>query len=116
MNRIIKLVTSTKAERLSTIDSINESISQCGGWVDDVHFYSNIAVALRCFIPAERSADFSLGLIELGLVFDVKAIIEELNLMRPALPAKEDILFSINITFFHDEPDLRRHIPSVPGY
>jgi hypothetical protein len=26
-----------------------------------------------------------------------------------------DLTASLNITFIHDEPDLRREIPSVPG-
>ena len=49
-----------------------------------------------------------------GLIVDIEGIDELAMAMRENAPAFE-LLCQLNVTFFHDEPDVRRTIPSVPG-
>jgi hypothetical protein len=104
----------TRLERQAAIHSATQAVQDGGGWIEDVHFFSNVAVNLRCIVPTagvERLAG-ALGSLPLGLTPD-----DMTALARAASrnPDGEELEFSLQITFVHDEPDLRRHVPSVPG-
>lgn len=104
----------TRADRQVTVDAVGNAISAANGWLDDVHFYSNIAAVLRCWVPAGKAAELIDHLSRIGLKFDTAAPAEAAEIAVSVDPATE-LLVSIQITFVHDDPDLRRHIPSVPG-
>lgn len=104
----------THAERQSVIDAISAVLGELGGWIDDVHFFSNISVAIRSFLPVGRVSEYGERLQRLGLKFAPSSL-HELDVFEPAPGVGEEIICSVQITFFHDEPDLRRHVPSVPG-
>jgi hypothetical protein len=89
-------------------------VEEAGGWIEDVHFFSNVAVNLRCAIAASAAAVLGEKLIKLGMGLrrDEAAALE---LVAAGLSKKDELTFSLQLTFVHGEPDLRRHIPSVPG-
>lgn len=104
----------SRSERQEVISSATEAVHKSGGWVDDVHFFSNVAVNLRCVILASGAGRLVKELIRLpiGLGRDHT---NSLGRAASSLEANEELRFSLQITFVHDEPDLRRHVPSVPG-
>lgn len=104
----------THAERQSVIDAISALVGELGGWIDDVHFFSNISVAIRSFLPDASAPEFGERLQRLGLKLAPSSL-HDLAAFEPAPGAGEEIICSVQITFFHDEPDLRRTVPSVPG-
>jgi hypothetical protein len=104
----------TRLERQTAISSATKAVQGGGGWIDDVHFFSNVAVNLRCAIPAagvDILAD-GLGKLPLGLNLNDMALLAR---AASQVSAGGELEFSLQITFAHDEPDLRRHVPSVPG-
>lgn len=104
----------TRLERQTAISSATRAVQDSAGWIDDVHFFSNAAVNLRCMVPAagvDRLAE-GLGSLKLGLTRDD---LTALTRAASRIPDGGELQFSLQITFVHDEPDLRRHVPSVPG-
>ena len=110
----VSLAAVPRCERQSTVDAINTAINESGGWIEDVNFFSNISIAVRSLVPSLNAVDFGTRLAGAGLVIDVEGIDELAMAMRENAPAFE-LICQLNVTFFHDEPDLRRTIPSVPG-
>jgi hypothetical protein len=104
------LETVTAADRQASIDAIGQAVTAVGGWVDDVTFFSNISVALRCVIPPSSAAVFADRLIAIGLKFDSAALTD-----FAAATTAAELLCTVQVTFFHSDPDLRRDVPSVPG-
>lgn len=104
----------TRLERQAAISATSKVVQAGGGWIDDVHLFSNVAVNLRCAIPVAGVAILAEGLgnLPLGLNHDDMALLARAG---SQVPAGQELEFSLQITFVHDEPDLRRLVPSVPG-
>ncbi|MFN4311384.1 MAG: hypothetical protein ACK4FK_12430 [Ferrovibrio sp.] len=96
----------TKADRHLAVAATNDSLLTYGGWIVDSHFFSNKAATIRLVIPANRLPDWLDQLNQAGLKFDP---------IDPPPQADGEISISLSITFIHDEPDLARDIPAVPG-
>lgn len=114
MKKRVNIVAVTGAERQTVVDSIGKTVTEVGGWVDDVNFFSNISISLRSFVPSAQATALGDRLIAVGLKLDPETI-SELEEVVGTNPADFEFLCSLQVTFFHNEPDLRRHIPSVPG-
>jgi hypothetical protein len=86
-----------------------------GGWVTDHAFFSNIATTFRLVLVPAGLARFRDLVVAAGVHLDgeSEAAIQVLLEKQEGLP--EEIPASLNVTFIHDEPDLRREIPAVPG-
>lgn len=94
---------STRVERHSLVDIVEEAIRVTGGWILDFHQYSNISLVLEVEIPPGRLAEL-VRLLEAGGVR-----------FHPAPAPAEDevaVLGTLQITFIHDEPDL--HVATPP--
>ena len=104
----------THSERQGVIDAIATTLGELGGWIDDVHLFSNISVAIRSFLPADRVQPFGERLAALGLKLSAPAQ-RDLAAFAATSGSIAEVLCTVQITFFHNEPDLRRPVPSVPG-
>ena len=104
----------TSAERQRVIDAIAAAVSELGGWIDDVHLFSNISVAIRSFLPPDRVQPFGERLAALGLKLSDSAQ-RDLAACAAVPGSAAELFCTVQITFFHSEPDLRRPVPSVPG-
>jgi hypothetical protein len=99
----------TRAER---------AIAESGGWVLDHHLYSNLAISLSFEIPAERGA----ALLDRLEATELNLAPESISELRSYAQGLEggagcdgDVTGYLHITFIHDEPDLRRDVPAIPG-
>lgn len=110
--RPIFLTAVTSAERQITTDAIRQIIGNVGGWIDDFALYSNISVMIRAMLPASAVAEFGRQLSKLDLKIDDGDIIA---LAQAQSENSDEFSCTLNVTFFHDEPDLRRVVPAVPG-
>jgi hypothetical protein len=97
----------TRAERHLMVEAVSAAIGSCGGWVLDFNLFSNIAISIAFEIPAgqwdclvERFAKLDWRLDQPPAGLDD----------RPG-----DLSVSLHLTFIHNEGDLRRPIPSIPG-
>ena len=109
----IRLNAVTSADRNAIISEVSSAVAEAGGWIDDVNFFSNISIALRFVIPLSSRSTFVALLSAQPLQLDSNDLCE-LTALTAREPG-EEIRCSLQITFFHTEPDLRRHIPHVPG-
>ena len=93
------------------------AITDSGGWILDVKMFSNVSLCFRFEIPAVRLERLRDGLAKTGLRLS-KASIDALTSLSRG-PAEEiqsvDIAGSLQITFVHNEPDLRVEVPPIPG-
>lgn len=113
MKRSIRLSGVTHTNRNTLISGVSDAVVKVGGWIEDVHFFSNIAITLHFVIPAASGSTFVklLGSQPMALDSDDPAKLIEL----PSGGENEEVSCTLQITFNHKYPDLRRHIPSVPG-
>ena len=101
---MIQLEGTTSRDFHSAITDISSAITDCGGWVTNHQFYSNIMAMVAFELPANK------------LVY----LIERLNLAKIStrglqfLPTSEpqEIKGQINITFIHNKPDIIRTVPA----
>lgn len=114
MREHVLLTGVSRSERQGVIASATEAIGGAGGWVEDVHFFSNLAVNLRCVVLPPAVARLGEALTKLGIGLTA-ADTEALRRAAAQLTVDEEVRFSLQITFVHQEPPLRRHVPSVPG-
>ena len=98
----------TKLERNFVTSMVMDEISAQGGWVEDVHLFSNIMTTIRFVIKQAKLADLRAALNQAGL--QVSRMDEAVQWIADA-----DCNGSLQVTFVHNEPDLRREIPQVPG-
>lgn len=109
----IRLTAVTSADRNAIISEVSSAVAEANGWIDDVNLFSNISVALRFIIPSTSGRTLVRLLSAQPLKLDPNGV-HELTALTAHEPEKE-ITCSLQITFFHTEPDLRRQIPHVPG-
>ena len=110
---------STRLDRQQAITLIKDAIQESGGWLLDFTMFSNISI---CF-------NLEVGRRNLGRLFEL-LVGTGVRLSRESeehyaawrarvedgVQAEEDDLAgTIQVTFIHDEPDLRREVPAIPG-
>lgn len=113
--RIIMLTGVTHANRHQVTAEINDAVVSSGGWVTDHTFFSNIATNFRMVLAPEGLARFRDLVNAAGVHLDdeSEAVISALMAKEKGLP--DELPASLNVTFIHNEPDLRREVPAVPG-
>lgn len=107
----IQLSAVTRENRLLAVDAAKDAVSACGGWIDDFQMFSNKMTCIRFEMPAAQGP-------ALAEKLDLARIRLDAEARQRALDAAEragDVRMSLQITFIHDEPDLRREVLAVPG-
>ncbi|MBD8894112.1 hypothetical protein [Roseibium litorale] len=109
MRRLVQIQSITRRNRHEVNRLIFDTVAGLGGWIDDVQMYSNIMSTIRLTLPRGRFADLAGTLSGNGVPVDLPASLKT----DPAETSEQSA--SLQITFVHNEPDLRREIPAVPG-
>ncbi len=112
MNALLALTAATRRECNAATGFVFDSINALGGWIDDVNMYSNMMTAVRFTLKENRLGTLIDMLAGEGISVDPGPISSEIS---KALEDTERAC-SLQISFLHDEPDLRRDVPAVPGY
>lgn len=112
---ILSLSGVTKRERHLVTSEVSNVISAQGGWIGDHSLFSNIAIAVRFFVPRRELDGLQRGIAEAGIRLDDASLACLRQALQGAQDGGDEIAVSINITFIHDEPDLRRTVPAIPG-
>lgn len=103
----------TKVGRHQVMADINDAVIGAGGWVVNHTLYANLATVFQLMMPAHRVVAFLEALEELHVRLDSESLAQA-DVLRGN--ANEDELpLCLNVTFIHNEPDLRREVPAVPG-
>lgn len=114
MKRLLMLSAVTRVNRHTAMQQINDLVVSCGGWIEGHTLFSNIAATFRFVLPAGRLEGFAGAVDAVGVHLDA-ASMQALGERVQAVAAAAEVSGSLSVTFIHDEPDLRREIPAVPG-
>lgn len=95
-------------------DRVNEAINQSGAWITDFHQYSNISICINFQAPIAKLDRLAAMLQETGLQLSQESLEQLRSAHEPTLEEQE-LVGTLQITFVHNEPDLLRDIPAVPG-
>ena len=115
--KYIRIAGITKENRHDTIDYIVNSINSCSGWVLNHTMFSNSAICINFQIEA-KGVHMLLKLLNGININFTKESVELWDSFPESIDEKYkdiEILGSINITFVHNEPDLKITTPNVPG-
>lgn len=113
MSETLKINASTRTDRNLITSHAKEAILQSGGWVLDFTLFSNISICINFEIASARMDELRAKLNQLDLRLGRQSQ-QALKNCRDK-PVEGDITGTLQITFIHDEPDLRRDIPAIPG-
>ncbi|MEG4343152.1 hypothetical protein QUB70_07640 [Microcoleus sp. A003_D6] len=112
--QFVRLDGFTKAERIQMTAHVSEAINQAGAWITDFHLYSNILICINFQVPIANLDRLAATLQETGLHLSQESIDQLMPANDSTLKEKE-LLGTLQITFVHNEPDLLRDVPAVPG-
>jgi len=105
----------TKADRHQVTADVNDAISAAGGWVVNHMLFSNIAITIQFSLPSQRFDEFRDQVIAASVKLDDDSLAKIRAVIEKHVPWPVDVTAALNITFVHNEPDLRQVIPAVPG-
>lgn len=118
MRKFLRLNATTKASRHLMIEAAKDAIAASGGWILDFKQFSNLSATISFELPLENLMAFRDALSKIDLQVSESGLlaIGELAEQETA-PAKlpADLNATLQITFIHNEPDLRIPVPMIPG-
>jgi hypothetical protein len=92
---------------------VREAIVSCHGWITDFHEFSNLSICIGFETPIEQLPLLTKSLLAAGITFSTKS--EQFLHSLDEETATGPIECSLQVTFIHNEPDLRRKVIAVPG-
>lgn len=113
--RFIKINGFTKENRYVMTGNINDAIHENGAWILDFKQYSNKSLVILFQMPVRDIGRLHSAVLGTGL-----KITEESEKLLADCDARQrllgddkvfDIYGTLQITFIHDEPDIRRYVP-----
>ena len=104
----------TRADRIQMTDRVSEAINQAGAWITDFHLYSNILICINFEVPIANLGRLAASVQETGLHLSQESL-EQLIPANDSTLKDKELVGTLQITFVHNEPDLLRKIPAVPG-
>ncbi len=109
----------TTVDRYKMTQRVEQTVSACGGWIVNHHAFSNIALSLEFEMPKAKAGVLVAALAAAGLRLSDKTMADAQEIGSESetgsLMPDEELTGYISITFVHDEPDMRREIPAIPG-
>ncbi len=114
MRRSLTLSGVTHGNRYDMTAAVSGAITGAGGWIIDHALFSNVAACIRFAVPARGLAGFRDRILAAGFALDAESL-DAIGAAVPADPVDTELTVALNLTFVHDEPDLRRTVPAIPG-
>lgn len=111
--QFLRLSGFTRVDRIQMTDCVSEAINQAGAWITDFHLYSNILICINFEVSIANLDKLATSLQATGLQLSQESL-EQLMPTDTAQGQKE-LVGTLQITFIHNEPDLLRDVPAVPG-
>jgi hypothetical protein len=110
----------TICNRHEMISRAKEAILKGGGFITDFHMFSNLSICLNFELPARKIDSFyaALKATGLGLTEESQELLAEYSKRLEQLGEEagaSEVAGTLEITFIHDEPDLRIEVPPIPG-
>jgi hypothetical protein len=118
--RFLRINAVTRANREEMIARVRAAMTNSGAWIVDINLFSNVSACFNFEIPSNRAEQLrdALAAIDLHLTREsddsLGSLLEGNNSAEAGSPVT-DIAGSLQITFIHNEPDLRIEVPPIPG-
>lgn len=112
--QFLRLSGFTRADRIQMTDRVSEAINQSGAWITDFHLYSNMLICINFEVPIANLVKLAALLQATGLHLSQESL-EQLIPVDNSVLLENDQVGTLQITFIHNEPDLLREVPAVPG-
>jgi hypothetical protein len=118
--KFLRLNGVTRTDRHDMISRVKEAISKGGGSIFDFHMFSNASICINFEVSAGNIEKLYSALTATGLrlnqesrdlLADCCNQLEQLGKESKAA----DVAGTLQITFIHNEPDLRIECPPIPG-
>ena len=104
----------TKVERIQMTARVSEAINQAGAWITDFHLYSNVLICINFEVPNANLNKLAESLLQTDLQLSQESL-EQLMPANSSIVKEKELAGTLQITFVHNEPDLLREVPAVPG-
>ena len=110
----------TRANRHEMISLAREAILAGGGYVLDFHMFSNAAICINFEVPAGNIEKLYSSLKGTGLRLSQESHELLAGCRNQSSETGEgagagEVMGTLQITFIHNEPDLRIEVPPIPG-
>lgn len=124
--KFLRLNATTHGDRHRMIELAKDAIGASGGWILDFTIFSNVSICLNFELQLGNVArlrealeqtelqlsDASLQALD-GLAGSAERQVHPVS--SPSINSPTDVIASLQITFIHNEPDLRIPVPMIPG-
>lgn len=109
----------TRAQRHRMIPLIREALLQSGADILDVRFFSNISLCINFELHAKHFERLQTALAGINLQLSTESL-ESLSALHTSAQRGDEetsaaVPGTLQITFIHNEPDLRIEVPPIPG-
>ena len=98
----------TNENRHQVIDLAKHAITNGGGWIVDFQQFSNLSINLRFELEGGNLTRFVESLIAAGIRINAESLTNIASMKEQSL---NELKGSLQITFLHNDPDLRREVP-----
>lgn len=110
----------TRRDRHEMISRVKEAILKGGGFILDFHMFSNLSICLNFEIAAGKINELygELKLTGLRLTEESHELLAGCAKQAEQLEAEagaSEVAGTLEITFIHNEPDLRIEVRPIPG-
>lgn len=117
---VMRINAVTRANRVETMARVRTALAASGAWVLDVKQFSNVSVCFSFEVPGNRMERLreALAAADLRLTResnDSFASFSESNESAGEGSQATDVAGTLQITFIHNEPDLKIEVPRIPG-
>lgn len=115
--KFLQLNATTRADRHQMIELGKDTITSSGGWILDFKLFSNVSICINFELPDHNVAAFRDRLVAAEWRLDERSLQALEVFTEPAGQgsAPMDLIGTLQITFVHEEPDLRIPVPMIPG-
>jgi hypothetical protein len=118
--RTLHINASTSRDRHAVVEELGRLLGEVGAWITDCHPFSNVSLSLSFEMSGSAAATalatgfWENRLQQAGLQVSAACLAEVRDTIARCAP---DALLggTVQITFFHQESDLRIPVPAVPG-
>jgi hypothetical protein len=116
----LRLNAITRRDRHEMISRVKEAILEGGGFITDFHLFSNLSICLNFELSAGKIESLygALKATGLRLTEESHQLLADCSKQMEQLAEAErssEVTGTLEITFLHDEPDLRIEVPPIPG-
>jgi hypothetical protein len=119
-SKFLRIIGYAKGDRSHMISALRDLINENGGWILDFKLFSNISICINFEISAKNVERLRMALLENNVQLSDESsalLMDFCNQLDPSdeLSEAPGVMGAIQVTFIHNEPDLRIEVPAIPG-